>query len=125
MKAMDKQVAGSHYKDLKIQPVQIAYQIGATPLWLKAAKYLTREKEDKREDAEKALHCIELEDEMLELRCSKYIAEMVAFDHPEIKAFAQQFDDWEFINDILQKMYFGFYPQAIQIMEEALYGDAK
>ena len=61
--AIDTQEGGSHYKDQKVQPMEIAYYIGGTPAFCKLSKYM-RVKEDEAEDLRKAYHCIEFEEEM-------------------------------------------------------------
>ena len=64
--ALETQQGGNHYKTMKLQPVELSYKIGATPCFLKLAKYLTRNKNDKKENLEKAYHCICLEEELSE-----------------------------------------------------------
>lgn len=56
--ALETQQGGNHYKTMKLQPVKLGYKIGATPCFVKLAKYLTRNKNDKKENLEKAFHCI-------------------------------------------------------------------
>jgi CCR4-NOT transcriptional regulation complex NOT5 subunit len=114
MTALEKQVGGDHYKKVEVQPIQIAYMLGCTPLWVKVCKYITREKEDKIEDFQKAIHCIELENEMIELRSNKYMAEMVRYEQEDIKKFAMQYEDGEFIDEVLQHVYFGHYKKAAE-----------
>ncbi len=113
-KATDNQVGGDHYKKLAMQPVEIAYLIGATPMWMNICKYITRDKYDMREDYAKAIHCVELEFELMEPRCKKYIAELVPFDHTDIKQFAAQFDNNEFVDKVLQDVFFGRYKSAAE-----------
>ena len=64
MSALNTQVDGDHYKDQKIQPIELAYMLGETPAFTKLAKYLTRDKNDKLVNIDKALHCISLEEEL-------------------------------------------------------------
>ena len=66
MKGLGTQVAGSHYTSMKLQPVQLAYMLYATPCFCKLAKYLTRDKGDKLTNLKKALHCIKLEQDLIE-----------------------------------------------------------
>ena len=47
MKATQKQIGGSHYKDKGIQPLEYAYSNGLTPNLTNVVKYVTREKEDR------------------------------------------------------------------------------
>lgn len=64
--ALETQQGGNHYKTMKLQPVELGYKIGATPCFVKLAKYLTRNKNDKKENLEKAFHCICLEEDLSE-----------------------------------------------------------
>tara|TARA_B110000495_G_C22464563_1_gene288758 strand:- start:113 stop:412 length:300 start_codon:yes stop_codon:yes gene_type:complete len=63
--ALDKQVGGNHYVNLKIQPIEVTYQtfgyMGVkASIYTKVNKYLTREKGTEEENLEKAKHCLEL-----------------------------------------------------------------
>ena len=62
--AIDTQEAGNHYKNQKVQPMELSYYLGATPAFCKLSKYIGRVKEDQAEDLRKAYHCIEFEEEM-------------------------------------------------------------
>lgn len=66
MSGLGTQVSGTHYTSMKLQPVQIAYMLYATPCFCKLAKYLTRDKGDKLTNLKKALHCIKLEQDLIE-----------------------------------------------------------
>lgn len=63
-KYLGDQKDGTHYTDMKLQPVQLAEMLGSTPEYCKVAKYLTRDKNDKFINLEKACHCIGLEEEL-------------------------------------------------------------
>lgn len=65
MSATNSQVDGDHYKVMGVQPIELAYYLGASPCFCKLAKYLTRDKGDRLVNLRKALHCIELEEELL------------------------------------------------------------
>ena len=55
------QVAGSHYKDLKIQPIEYIHANGLGYMEGNVVKYVTRwRKKDGRKDLEKARHYIDL-----------------------------------------------------------------
>lgn len=69
--ALDTQIDGSHYKDQLLQPIELAYILGGTPAFCKLAKYLTREKGDKKINLQKARHCILLEKD-LHCFCEQY-----------------------------------------------------
>jgi hypothetical protein len=59
--ALDKQVGGDHYKDLKIQPVQYIHANNMPYLEGNVVKYITRwRKKNGLADLEKAKHYIEL-----------------------------------------------------------------
>ena len=59
--ASDKQVGGSHYKDLPIQPGQYIRANGIGWYEGNAIKYITRHKQKGgRQDIEKAIHYLEL-----------------------------------------------------------------
>lgn len=63
------QVGGSHYKDLKIQPIEISVANKLNPCQTHAIKYLIRTKGGKEkviEDRRKAIHMIQLEIDYLE-----------------------------------------------------------
>ena len=72
MKAKDKQVGGSHYKDMGVEPWDVVdtwpveQQIGAHRL--AALKYLMRmgEKDDARQEIGKCIHTLEKLHEVLE-----------------------------------------------------------
>lgn len=66
MSALEEQVGGTHYKNLPLQPVELAYYLGATPCFTKLAKYIIRDKGDVSENLDKAVHIILLE---MELDC--------------------------------------------------------
>lgn len=66
MDASKMQVDGTHYTDMPMQPVQLAYLIGGTPCFCKLAKYASRKKHaDPMIDLNKAIHCIRLEQEFI------------------------------------------------------------
>lgn len=68
---LDEQVGGTHYKDQGIQPFEITYAnfgyegIRAS-VYTKVNKYLTRTKGDHKENLEKAIHCLQIQLELLD-----------------------------------------------------------
>lgn len=55
--ALDEQVGGSHYKSLKIQPVEYAHANGLDFLSANIVKYASRHKsKNKDEDVKKIIH---------------------------------------------------------------------
>lgn len=60
-KALDKQVGGNHYKDLKIQPIEYILENGLGFLESNVVKYITRHKaKNGIEDVKKAKHYCEI-----------------------------------------------------------------
>jgi hypothetical protein len=65
MSALDKQVSGSHYKDLAIQPVEFIYKNNIGYLEGNVIKYICRHKtKNGLADLQKAKHYIEMLIEM-------------------------------------------------------------
>jgi len=64
--ALESQVGGDHYTDMKLQPLektylQYGYEGVKHSLYTKVDKYLTRDKGTDRVDIEKAIHCLQLQ----------------------------------------------------------------
>jgi hypothetical protein len=78
----EKQVGGSHYISLKIPPwdVMQAWFPESFPdyLLMNALKYIARNKCDKREDIQKAMHYLE---KWLELTSSPFESSQTSADH--------------------------------------------
>ena len=111
--ALETQQGGNHYKTMKLQPVELGYKIGATPCFVKLAKYLTRNKNDKKENLEKAYHCICLEEELVGHISFYYDSDDVGFleykDH-----MINEFSENLFIQNALLSMYDRNYKLAKQ-----------
>ncbi len=61
MSAEEKQIGGSHYKSLRIQPMRYSMENNLNACQHTIIKYVTRYKEKGGvQDLEKAIHCIEL-----------------------------------------------------------------
>ena len=65
MSAMNKQVGGTHYKEMAIEPLEFTYQqygyAGVkAAIHCKIEKYLSRDKENELRDLRKAAHCFEM-----------------------------------------------------------------
>lgn len=61
MTALDKQVSGTHYKDLKIQPIEYIQANGLDYFQGNVVKYVTRHKsKDGKADIQKAIHYLEM-----------------------------------------------------------------
>lgn len=56
-KVLDNQVGGSHYKDLKIQPVEYCFHNNIPAIESSIIRYATRHREkNKEQDVEKIIH---------------------------------------------------------------------
>lgn len=122
MKATDNQVDGTHYNQLKIQPIQLGYALNASPCFVKLAKYITRDKGDKHINLTKAIHVTQLEEEVVDsdnlyfmedkgLRKFGSINEDRALDL--IYDFSEQFSYSEIIYDALADMFYGQHDEVI------------
>ncbi|AFE86195.1 hypothetical protein [Salinivibrio phage CW02] len=123
MSALKEQVAGSHYKKLSYQPVQLTYELGGSPLFCKVAKYLTREKDSVTQQLEKARHCVRLEKEFITERTRYYMVVMIDPKEegiPQIERFAKQFKEEQFIYDVLCCTYLGYLDTAEKLISEML-----
>ena len=61
VKPLDMQIGGSHYKTLKIQPMEYSMANGLDACQHTAIKYITRFREKGGiEDLDKAIHCIQM-----------------------------------------------------------------
>lgn len=63
-KALDVQVGGGHYKEMRIQPIEFGMANALNMCQALALRYIVRNKGGMRkriEEREKAIHCIELE----------------------------------------------------------------
>jgi hypothetical protein len=106
-KVTDRQVDGDHYCKLKIQPMMLAYSINASPCFHAVAKYITRDKDSVFVQLNKAMHCIELEEELMSA-IAPYGDELdmcgEAFPIPyyeKIVAFSAQFEHSNLISAVL------------------------
>lgn len=114
MSALDTQIQGTHYKNVTLQPIEITYMLGASPAWCKLAKYLSRDKGDKKINLQKAVHCIQLD---MELQyCSYYhlSAEVCDGNLFMIYDFANQFTEDNNFADALINLYSGYHNLAIE-----------
>lgn len=114
--ALETQQGGNHYKTMKLQPVELGYKIGATPCFVKLAKYLTREKNDKKENLSKAYHCVSLEEELSVFADIYYIKDHDNFYHERwyVEELIEEFSDNEMIRSALIAMYTRDYKSAKQ-----------
>jgi hypothetical protein len=68
MSQLDKQVGGNHYKNMPIGVAEFAEVNGLSYLQGSVIKYTCRDKVDKIEDWQKAIHCLEM---LIELEAEK------------------------------------------------------
>ena len=115
MSALNKQVAGNHYKVQKIQPIELAYMLGQTPAFCKVCKYATRIKDDPVQQLNKALHCIELDEELKEYHHLYY---KVPFDVAE--DLIDQFTEDESLRLCLKAIHKGDYLDAKFTMDDMI-----
>lgn len=115
--ALSTQIDGTHYKNQKMQPIELAYLVGGTPCFTKLAKYLTRDKGDKIINLNKAIHCIQIEQE-ISSKASYHILE----SYPSLQSYAKSdlagmvidvFSEDEQIREALKSMYNQRYEDAI------------
>lgn len=123
MSALDTQIEGNHYKNVKIQPIELAYKLGASPAFCKLAKYLSRDKGDKKINLKKARHCIQLEKDLKEYKYydeSKELAETCAKVSSVylIESFAEQFTQEDSFKCALNSMLEGYHDIAIECVED-------
>ena len=114
MSALDTQIQGTHYKNVTLQPIEITYMLGASPAWCKLAKYLSRDKGDKKINLQNAVHCIQLD---MELQyCSYYhlSADVCDGNLFMIYDFANQFTEDNNFADALINLYSGYHNLAIE-----------
>ncbi len=79
--ALARQVGGAHYKSMRIQPIEFGMLNGLNPCQMLAMRYLTRSKgglAKRIEDRRKAIHCIELELQFLEMDAALPVEERVS-----------------------------------------------
>lgn len=115
MTALNSQVGGDHYKDQKLQPIELAYMLGGTPCFCKVAKYCTRSKGDHGENIRKAIHCIQLEKELTEYMTYYRTPQGVPYKHT-ISLFTGE----EWLRTALTCVYDRRYNLAIETLEAYL-----
>lgn len=114
--ALNFQYDGTHYIKMKMQPLELAYLLGASPCFTKVAKYITRKKGTHLVDLNKALTCIEIEEELTNKGVGlwyfeAYLEEDYVFEQID------KFTDVLIYRVILKDMYFGEYKKAKNILK--------
>ena len=64
-KSLKKQIAGNHYKDLAIEPIEYILSNNLSYCCGNAVKYITRNKDSRVDDLKKAIHYLEMELELV------------------------------------------------------------
>jgi len=116
MGALNKQVAGNHYKNQKVQPIELAYMLGQTPAFCKVCKYATRIKDDPVQQLNKALHCIELDEELLQHH-TKYKKE----EDGAAWEYIDTFTDDDLLRACLKAMHSADFPAAKLFMKKMIW----
>ena len=109
--ALQTQVGGTHYTDMQMQPIELAYLLNATPCFTKVAKYCSRKKDNMIQQTDKAIHCVKLEASLRQgdsypKKSSKEVLYTVA-----------EFTDNVKLACALSSMYFGAYQLAETSLE--------
>ena len=120
MKGLGTQVSGTHYTSMKLQPIELAYKLYGTPCLCKLAKYLTRDKGDKLTNLKKALHCIKLEQDLIEYADVYFdkLDGLVSIE--EGKALIAEFTDNDSYRKALFHLWVGNYDMAILVVEDII-----
>lgn len=125
MSALDTQIQGTHYKNVKIQPIELAYMLGASPALCKLMKYLSRDKNDKKINLQKAVHCIQLEQELFKKYKSYEESAEYALTQSytpdwinSVNEFSNQFTKSEAFSRAIISMYRTDYNSAIAYVKE-------
>lgn len=88
------QVGGQHYKNQHYELAQFSLDVGLNAMIHSAIKYVIRDKGNKEEDLNKAIHCLEIYADWVELESPKFIN--VPFntylDFNKVHEFVSQFD---------------------------------
>lgn len=116
--ALNTQVSGDHYKKLKMQPIELAYRVNASPCFTKLAKYASRRKVDRLGDLNKAIHCIQLEKELILLCGNSY--EKLRVVEPFFHKILCEFTEDEDLFSALYHMYYSNYDLAIRSIESII-----
>lgn len=120
--ALNFQQDGDHYKTLKMQPLELAYRVNGSPCFTKLAKYASRKKVDRLGDLKKAIHCIQLEQELVSKYGNPY--KKVAINSGELKESLDLFTDFKDNPKLwgaLFDMYRGYYDDAIDLVKAIIH----
>ena len=119
--ALKRQVGGSHYTDMKYQPMELCEDLMLYPAFVHVTKYLTRNKGDRKINLEKALHCIVIEYEYLTEQHELPKVEKISFmDEEYLKSFCGQFENASQYFNILNALLSKDYAKTIVLMQNLL-----
>lgn len=114
--ALNFQVGGTHYTELGMQPLELAYLVNGTPCFTKVAKYLVRKKGTHKQDLQKALTCVQIEEELTNKGIGlQYFA--VSIDEDFVVNMIEKYTDVITYQMVLKDMYFGEYDKAKNILQ--------
>lgn len=119
--ALNTQVDGNHYKEQKMQPLELAYRVNGSPCFTKLAKYASRKKVDRLGDLKKAIHCIQLEQELNTLTDNVYTKIRVTDTY--FYTVLREFCNNGFLFDALDAMYHGDYGHAVNNIEMIIFSE--
>ena len=119
MKGLGSQCDGTHYTAMKMQPVELAYKLSATPCFCKLAKYLTRDKGDKLINLNKARHCIQLEVDLLDY-AQVYRNNLDVIAVEDALCLIEEFTDNIDYQEALFQMWIGKYQKASDVVDEII-----
>ncbi len=130
----EDQVGGTHYNQLKIQPVFLAAKLQLDPLTKEVISYLIRKKKDYVEDHQKAVHLIKLYGEVSDGEKAYYKNEVVSVG-PYVEVtitttkdlsgggvdllieFCRQFPERPYLHAVINCLLIGSYKAAIDHIE--------
>ncbi|QOI68016.1 hypothetical protein vecB_078 [Escherichia phage VEcB] len=119
--ALDIQIDGDHYKRMRMQPLELAYLIGATPCFTKLAKYACRNKGDRMINLNKAIHVIHIEKELSDKYYNMLYEAYPNLKNPVKIELANQlidlYTDDDLVRKALKAMYKGKYIEAADAIE--------
>lgn len=114
--ALNFQVGGTHYTELGMQPLELAYLVNGTPCFTKVAKYLVRKKGTHKQDLQKALTCVQIEEELTNKGIGlQYFA--VSIDEDFVVNMIEKYTDVITYQMVLKDMYFGEYDKAKNMLQ--------
>lgn len=114
--ALNYQEGGTHYTEMKMQPLELGYLIHATPCFVKTSKYITRQKGTHLVDLKKGLTCIQIEEELTNRGIGLQYFE-ITIDEDYVNKMIDDFTDILTYRMILKDMYFGEYQKAKNLLE--------